>query len=386
VIAGGGPAGAHAAATLAGGGRRVVLFDEKLAWEKPCGGGITHKALAEWPFLREAQVERNWVRACEILGPSGRRVSFRLNQPVAIFSRRVLNGLLLERAQQAGADVVPARVLQIERRAASWHVRFLGGSVDAEYFVLAAGARNSLRKQFAPEDLMATAGYYIPGESRLMQIQFLEGLHGYIWIFPRADHLSAGICGKLGGQSTAQLRRWLEAALLKLRIDYEGAQFYSHILPSLRASTLRKAPVSGEGWAMVGDAAGFVDPITGEGLYYALKSAALMSSALLAGQPESYPTLLREDLLPELEAAARVADRFYTGSWMGRPVLEHMIQFTGSSSTFRELMSEMFAGTQGYRGLRRRLYRSLPAMLGQSLVAALLQPSSEARAEAHSAV
>ena len=64
-VIGGGPAGAMAAAQLAAAGRKVVLIDEKLAWEKPCGGGLTHKALERYPFLAEAEVERNWVRGCE---------------------------------------------------------------------------------------------------------------------------------------------------------------------------------------------------------------------------------------------------------------------------------------------------------------------------------
>jgi len=386
VIVGGGPAGALAAAELAGGGLEVVLFDEKLAWEKPCGGGITHKALEEWPFLRHAPVERNWVDTCELIAPTGRRVSFQLEHPVAIFSRCVLNSLLLERARWAGASIVRARVLKIDRAESSWRVRFTGGSIEAGFLVLAAGARNSFRQQFslpfAPEDLMATAGYYIPGQSHCMQIQFLEGLHGYIWIFPRADHFSAGICGKLRSQGTVQLRRLLENSLRERGLEYEGAKFYSHVLPALRASTLREAPVSGDGWAIIGDAAGFVDPITGEGLYYALKSGGLLAQALLSSQPDSYPTLLGEELLRELETAAGVADRFYTGSWMGQSVVERMIQFTGSSPTFRQLMSDMFAGTQGYRDLRRRLYRSLPAMVAQSLIAALRLPRTEQGAAA----
>lgn len=360
----------------------MVLFDEKLAWEKPCGGGLTHKALAQWPFLRDAAVERNWVDTCELMGPGGRRVSFRLEHPVAIFSRCVLNGLLLERARQAGARVVRARVLKIERSGISWRVHFTGGSVEAGFVVLAAGARNSFRQQFsrpfAADDLMTTAGYYIPGQSHCMRIQFLEGLHGYIWIFPRTGHFSAGICGKLSGQSTAQLRRLLENSLREFGLEFEGAKFYSHVLPALQPATLREAPVSGEGWAIIGDAAGFVDPITGEGLYYALKSGELLAQALLGNQPDWYVALLGEELLPELETAARVANRFYAGSWMGQPVVERMIQFTGNSPTFRELMSDMFAGTQGYRDLRRRLYRSLPAMLAQSLIAALRLPGSEA--------
>lgn len=379
-IVGGGPAGALAAATMAGAGKEVVVFDEKLAWEKPCGGGITYKALVEWPFLRDAEVERNWVTDCELISPSGRRVSFHLQQPIAVFSRCVLNGLLLDRAQQAGAKVVRDHVLGLERIAGGWRVQTSSGPWKAGYVVIAAGARNRFRAQLstplAAEDLMITAGYYIPGKSQLMQIQFLAGLHGYLWIFPRADHFSAGICGKPNGQSAAELRRLLEKWLEQTGLEFANTRFFSHVLPSPRAATLRDTPVGGDGWALIGDAAGFVDPITGEGLYYAMRSAELLSQALLADQPDSYPERLRKDFLPELQIAARVADRFYSGRWMGQTVIERMVQFTRRSSSFRDLMCDLFAGTQGYADLRRRLYRSLPAMLAESLASALRLPSS----------
>ena len=379
-VVGGGPAGAFFAATLAAAGKRIILFEEKSAWEKPCGGGITHKALTLWPFLADAQVQRNWVRECELISPSGRRVSFPLKDPVAIFSRRVLNGLLLERARQAGADIRCERVVGVEEWDKAWRIAAGGTNCEADYLVIAAGARTKFRSQFsaplAPEDLMATCGYYIPARSDLMQIQFLAGLHGYIWIFPRADHYSAGICGKLRDNNTAALRRLLEQSLRELRVDFRGAQFYAHVLPSLRASSLRRLSVRGPDWAMIGDAAGFVDSITGEGLYYALRSAELLSQSVLSGKPESYPARLREDFLPELEVAARIADRFYTGRWMGEGVIERMVQFTSHSGSFRALMSDMFAGTQGYADLRRRLYRTLPAMLAESLASALRLPSA----------
>jgi flavin-dependent dehydrogenase len=381
-IVGGGPAGALAAANLARADREVIVFEEKLAWEKPCGGGITHKGLEEWPFLRAAEIERNWVRECELIAPSGRRVLFGFDRPVAIFSRRVLNGLLLERARQAGATIFKQRVYRIEQRGESWYLESASHGIHADYLVLACGARNPFRKQltrpFAAEDLMVTAGYYIPGQSRTMQIQFLDGLHGYIWIFPRADHVSAGICGRLKDQSTAELRRLLESRLPHLGFDFDAARFYSHILPSLPPSTLREVAVNGKRWALIGDGAGFVDPITGEGLYYALRSAELLSQALLEDSPESYAARLREDFLPDLETAARVADRFYSGRWLGRTVIERMIQFTENSGSFRELMRDMFAGTQKYRDLRHRLYRGLPAMLIESLANALRLPSGHA--------
>jgi flavin-dependent dehydrogenase len=160
-------------------------------------------------------------------------------------------------------------------------------------------------------------------------------------------------------------------SLHEMGLNFAGAKFYSHVLPALRLATLRDAPVSGPGWAMVGDAAGFTDPVTGEGLYYALRSAELVSECLLDGRPELYRRRLNEDFLGELQTAARIADRFFTGTWMGQAVTERMVQFTSNSPRFRKLMCDMFSGAQGYVTLRMRLYRALPAMLAETAVTAL---------------
>src|SRR6266571_1493282 len=373
-IVGGGPAGAFAAAELAGAGREVLLFDEKLAWEKPCGGGLTDKAIVRWPFLRDAQVERNWISDCELIAPSGHKVSFHLDRQIAIFSRLALNGLLLERAREAGAQVVRERIVRISGAAGGWIVESSSGSYRADFVVLASGARNGFRGQFSQplgrENFMVAAGYYIPGSHHTVQIKFLEGLHGYIWIFPRADHFSAGICGRMNGTSTAELRRILEGALPDFGLSLEGARFYAHIIPSLTAAALQM-PFAGDGWAMIGDAAGFVDAITGEGLYYALRSADLLASALLRDAPESYPLQVKADFLPELEHAARIANRFYAGNWMGGPVTERMVRLSASSGCFRELMRDLFAGTQEYCNLRQRVYRALPRIAAEALLSTL---------------
>jgi flavin-dependent dehydrogenase len=373
-IIGGGPAGAFAAAELACGGREVLLFDEKLAWEKPCGGGLTDKALAQWPFLSDAQVQRNWVSDCELIAPSGRRVRFPLERPIAIFSRLTLNGLLLDRARKAGVRVKCERVLQIDGAAGAWSIRTVTGSYDADFVVLAGGARNSLRIRFTtalgPENFMVAVGYYIPGNHQTAQIKFLENLHGYIWIFPRADHFSAGICGRMQGKSTAQLRRILEDSLPEFGLSLEGARFYAHIIPSLTPDALSNSSFTGEGWAMIGDAAGFVDAITGEGLYYALRSAELLSEALLAGEPRQYSALVKKDFLSELEHAARIANRFYGGEWLGGSVLERMIQLTQRSEHFREIMRDLFSGAQEYSDLRRRVYEKLPRIMTETAVSA----------------
>lgn len=146
-IVGGGPAGSLAASLLAAGGREVVLFDEKLAWEKPCGGGITHKALQQYPFLAEAG-SGHPVEHCELISPSGQRVRFRLQHPVAIFSRLALNQLLLDRPRHAGVAVHQERVTRIDRAGDAWQLTTPQREWKASYVILAAGARNSLRAQF----------------------------------------------------------------------------------------------------------------------------------------------------------------------------------------------------------------------------------------------
>lgn len=381
-IIGGGPAGAFAAAELARAGQEVLLFDEKLAWEKPCGGGLTDKALARWPFLRDSQVERNWISDCELIAPSGRRVAFRLDRPIAIFSRLALNGLLLDRARQAGARVLRERITRIEGNASAWNLRSASGDYRADFVVMAVGARNPFRGQFSqalgPENFMVAVGFYIPGTRPVAQVKFLKGLHGYLWIFPRSDHFSAGICGRMKGKSTAELRRRLEDSLPEFGLGLEDARFYAHILPSYTVETLQNAAFSGDGWAMAGDAAGFVDAITGEGLYYALRSAELLAQALLANAPESYPVLVKQDFLPELERAARIADRFYSGDWLGGSVVERMVQLTGRSVRFRDLMRDLFSGTQEYFDLRRRVRQSLPKIVTETLVSTVWRPRAAA--------
>lgn len=371
-IIGGGPAGAFAAAALARAGSEVLLFDEKLAWEKPCGGGLTDKALSRWPFLRHTPIERNWISNCELIAPSGRKVALQLDRPIAVFSRHALNGLLLDRARDAGAEVMRERITRIDGTPGRWTLQSSSANYKADFVVLAAGARNPFRAQFSgpvgPENFLIAVGFYVPGTGHIAQVKFLKDLHGYLWSFPRSDHFSAGICGRMRGKSTAELRRMLEQSLPEFGLTLEGARFYAHIIPSFTAKTLRSAPFSGDGWAIVGDAAGFVDAITGEGLYYALRSAELLSGSLQTSAPETYPSWVKDDFLGELERAARIADRFYAGKWLRGPVLERMVRLTSRSCRFREVMRDLFAGTQDYSDLRQRIRRSLPRIAAETLV------------------
>jgi len=369
-ILGGGPAGAFAAERLASAGLRVQLFDEKLAWEKPCGGGLTHKAYSQYPFLLNNSTPKRLVTETTLASPDAGTVSLKLGDPLLIYSRLDLNRMLLDRAAAAGAQLEKARVTEMSRYGTAWRLRTSGGVAEADFCIVATGARNPLREVgtlLRPQDTMSALGYYVPGDQEKIDIQFLPGLEGYIWVFPRCGHLSVGICGK--SRPAALLRKYLEDYMTRQGIHWKGAAFYSHLLPCLDTPSWKRNRVSGEGWMAVGDAAGLVDPITGEGLYYAIRSADLAASALLsetvsmAEKMTYYGRLLRRDFAADLEFGSRLAKRVFLGKFLFGSVPARMVQFTRRSPRFSAIMQDLFAGKQPYRGLKRRLLENLNGSL-----------------------
>jgi geranylgeranyl diphosphate/geranylgeranyl-bacteriochlorophyllide a reductase len=368
-IVGGGPSGALCGERLASADFDVTLFDEHLAWEKPCGGGLTHKALVKYPFLLSDSNSKKLIQRIELIC-ANHRAELELNHPIAIYSRAVLNGLLLERAKRAGCRIIHSRVSSVNINGESPSFTSENALHDADFLILAAGARNSFfpaTQPLAPADLEMTLGYFVPSRADIIQVKFVRGLQGYIWSFPRCDHLSVGVCGSLSQHTSRELHEHLRQFMCDERISADGARFYSHVLPSPRAHTLASRRVAGHNWALIGDAAGWVDPITGEGLYYALRSGELLAESLISGQPEAYPQRVRDDFSADLEVAAHIARTFYHGHFLGGAVTTRMIQFIGRSTTFSKLVGDLFCGAQDYTSLKKRLWSQFATTLGEVL-------------------
>ncbi len=367
-VVGGGPAGAMCGERLARAGYAVTIYDEHLAWEKPCGGGLTHKAIAAYPFLLNGPYPKKLIRMIELISSKGHRANLPLDHPIVIYSRTVLNGLLLERAQAAGCRVIRSRVNHLDTSGERVGLAAGEASEDADFVVIAAGARNSLLPNTQPllrSDLEMTIGYFVPAQADSISVKFLRRLEGYIWSFPRCDHLSVGICGSMARHTSQELKRYLHAFMGEEKISREGATFYSHVLPSPQRQTLSSRRVVGRNWALAGDAAAWVDPITGEGLYYALRSGDLLAESLIAGKAQEYPARIRKAFSADLEFATRIARRFYRGRFLGGAVATRMIQFIERSPTFRALMGDLFGGAQDYCTLKRRLWAQCGTTLAE---------------------
>ena len=353
---------------LALAGNAVHIYDEHLAWEKPCGGGLTYKATQCFPFLLDNPHPKRLIHSVEIISAENRRAKLDLQHPIVIYSRTVLNGLLLDRAQAAGCQIHHSRVQGVDTTGDKPMYSVDGQWCRADFLVVAAGARNQFLPGTRPlsrDELEMTQGYFVPQTSEEIIIKFLPDFEGYIWSFPRADHLSLGICGSMASHTSNELRSHLREFAAAEQIDTANARFYSHVLPSPKERTLSDRAVVGRAWALCGDAAAWVDPLTGEGLFYAMRSGEILGRSIAEGCPEKYPARVRASFSLELEFAARIVRRFYRGSFLGTAVTTRMVQFLQRNAVFRQLLSDLFCGTQDYTTLKQRVLNHLGGTLSQ---------------------
>jgi geranylgeranyl reductase len=360
-IIGGGPAGALAADRLAQAGRRVTLFHDDARPEKPCGGGIPWRGLQRAPFLLEPELPRKVVSRLVLVAPSGAATEVVLDEPVHVFSRRDLDGFLRRRAVAAGARLIPRHVRGIEVTAAG-RLELRDSAGERHVFDQVAGADGAdslVRRTFLgrrPRRAVAQAlGWYIPGVSdQRLIIRFESGLAGYHWSFPRIDHLAVGSCAPLASLPAAEL--WRRCARFReglpdgLAGDPATRLRYAALIPAPLVDAGGRVRVEGEGWALLGDAAGAVDPLTREGIHYALETADLWAQSILDPAGGSYAARFHRAFPRELVWAATRAPRFFDPAFT-----ERLVRYADSSAAIRAVLADLVAGRQPYATLKARL-------------------------------
>jgi geranylgeranyl reductase family protein len=390
LIIGAGPAGSFAAELLAKGGASVALFDGRPEGEpKACGGGVTAKALKAWPHLLDA-VGRT-ITELDLYSPSGKKLHLRLDDPFAIYSRVAFDSYLRDRAATAGAKVFAEKISarKVKRFDGGWTVRNeKGDEWKGRILVGADGANSGIAKMLAgplaASDMEVAFGYRAPlpstGDAPTV-VAFLPRWVGYAWAFPRPDHISFGIATTQDAFEHKPLDDLLWSFMVGYYEPVDGpkkfwqkherssdsspihqhlkqtAERYAARIPGLADKTWDTRKVSGDDWALLGDAAGFADPVTGEGIYYALRSAELFAECWLNGKPDEYEDRWRKDFGGELRRAAQMRRRFYGNFW-GAPFTERMIEFARGHRGVKRVLGELVAGEQGYVDLKKKLVRS----------------------------
>jgi flavin-dependent dehydrogenase len=189
-------------------------------------------------------------------------------------------------------------------------------------------------------------------------VRFVRKPPGYIWSFPRTDHLAIGICAPADRSDAPILRshleRWLDRQGLASARD--GTP-YSWPIPSLPVDAWADGVPVGPRWLLTGDAAGLVDPLTREGIYYALRSGELAAQSLLgegADPARRYAVAVQAELVSELALSARARGTFFS------PLVTRLwIDVLRESPRVRSMALNVVIGTLGYYHLRRRAVRAL---------------------------
>ena len=369
VVIGAGPAGSTAAYRLASAGANVLLADRaRFPRDKPCGGGLTDRAVDQIPVDVTPVVE-DAVSTLDLGLRYTRRFERRSASPLILMTqRRRLDAYLAEQAAAAGAAFRDGvKVDEIENGAHGVAVTVDGARVSARALIGADGVNGATARTLGLDGhdhavalegnvpLAAVEPSRFRGRA-LIELGTVPG--GYAWVFPKGDHVNVGVGGWLreGPRLRAHLSRLCrEYGIPEDRI--EDTRGYR--LPLRRAGS---SPAKGR-TLLVGDAAGLVDPLSGDGMYEAFLSARLATEAVLADELETYAPALARAVGPHLAA-----------SWGAKLALERFPRLTYGIArvplSWRAIESQLRSakgnseGLGGVTGLTLRVVEGLARAAG----------------------
>src|SRR5262245_16658892 len=155
-VVGAGPAGTWASILLARRGHSVTLIDPQAPWEKPCGGGVTAKALSTFGIF-ESDLPRNKIDGITIYFGDKTSVMVIPQEPIAVLSRQELSKYLIAEAERSGVSILRSRVTHIEQAGRGWRITARDSSVQSDFLIGADGATSLVRRSVGmglqPEDL-----------------------------------------------------------------------------------------------------------------------------------------------------------------------------------------------------------------------------------------
>lgn len=299
IVVGGGPGGAAAAYHLGEAGRQVLVLEKEVFPRyKACGGAISARFLEEFPFDFEPVIE-SYVKAVTY-AYRGESVTFDLPEsPIRMAMRADLDEFLLDhaRAEVRQGDAVISieekadRVIVRTKKGKEFEGRYLVGA-DGPNSVVAhsLGLRRSkiLLGAIEVEAPVPPEVFYRFKDAPLFI--FGEITMGYLWIFPKAEHLSVGI-GALHPRP-GELQATLLQVMERYHVPIQGLAMHGHPIPIYTG----KEKISTARTLLVGDAAGLVDPLNGEGIRYAIQSGRFAAEAILADQIQQYETIIHRKI------------------------------------------------------------------------------------------
>jgi geranylgeranyl reductase family protein len=328
IVVGGGPAGSTTAYRLAEGGASVLVADKAtFPRDKPCGGGMTLRAVHQCPVDPMPVVEE-LVDSFELRFRYRAAVVHRAQQPLVwMTQRKRLDAFLLDAARERGVEVREGARVAFEPN--NTVVLSSGEKVCAEVIVGADGANGvtaravglgkGLTYGVAYEGNVSYSALSQERYARRLVLELADIPGGYAWVFPKAEHANVGVGG--WESEGPKLKEHLRRACAAHGLDPEQLDsLRGHRLPLRGPET----QIAGDRALLVGDAAGLIDPLSGDGMYECFVSSRLAAAAildLLAGRSttlDGYQAAVDSELAPLHKmswALKRALDRWPRASW-----------------------------------------------------------------------
>jgi len=317
-IVGGGPAGSTIAHRLAAGGLKVVIFDDSHPREKPCGGGISSGAREMFPELEDLVDQGKKGDQLRLISPAGRVTTVYGGGQTFAIERAILDDYLLRRAETAGCVHRAEKVCDVIHEDRGWNIVTDSRETVARLVIGADGVFSKVRRKLiGPIDrkhLAIGAHALLSGlNAPSAMLHFFGDRRGYAWVFNRRSNSSIGV-----GMPLTKCDNW------KMILErFFSQQAKGHQMPAINAWCLPQAKgpgafhqaLAGDDWLLVGDAAGHVDPLTGEGIRYAMWGAQLAAKCILDGQVKRYDKVWRDNYLSHFERNAQLA-RVLENKWV----------------------------------------------------------------------
>ncbi|HKD59146.1 MAG TPA: NAD(P)/FAD-dependent oxidoreductase [Terracidiphilus sp.] len=393
LIVGGGPAGSVAGCNLVANGLRVAILDRcRFPRLKPCGGGISCRVYSRFPYLEPVlrSVPTNFVNKVVLESPSGHVIDFESDGPMYALIRRLeFDEALLDHCKKGGIevreDVTVSRVTVTEKGVCLSSTS--GEEFEADVVIGADGVNSvvavhaGLRGPWRPTQVAVDGTEESPlsdvsaGQAAMHVYFGLGGGYGYGYVFPKPAHVNFGagflldyVKKHVPAKPYAQHLSLFEDLRARGVLSGHSERENFHYYPLPFAGPLKK--ISTHRILLAGDAAGFVNGFTAEGIYYAMVSGEHAARTVLAAVHardasarflRRYDEACEAEVGLELRKSVALQKRFYSNP----ALIDLVVEFASRNASVKALVARFGTGQLSYEEMKRRiLVEALPDYLG----------------------
>lgn len=356
-IIGSGPAGASAAFELANTGISTVIIDKEiLPRYKTCGGGLVFRGRNSIPFDVSTAIDKEFYEVDSYFSKTKIKFTTKRNRPIiSMIMRDAFDNLIVEKAREKGVTLLQNHKVESITFGEIQTIHTSEGDIQAKFIIAGDGALSPISKMAGWQEtrtIIPALEYEVEVPqvdferlSKNVRFDFDEFPFGYGWCFPKKNHLSIGVAIFVKTKEKIDLKKYYKDYLKTLGInEIVSEEAHGFVIPiSPRTDNFVRKNVF-----LIGDSAGFADPVTAEGISNSILSGTLAAKAIIESNLDSiraaelYNQKIEDCILPEIKTGVILSKLFYKR----KKIQTFFIKKYGQS--LAEAMTDVFMGDRSY--------------------------------------